>query len=516
IAGLELEMPGPSDQNAKRIVNAVKAGELEESKLDTCVERILKVIYSYVEHRDPNAVFDRDADHIIATNMETECAVLLQNNGILPVSPDRKVCYIGEFAEKPRYQGGGSSHINSSKVTSALDSAKAKGRNVTYVRGFSSTEDLVENDEIAKATKAAQEAEIAIIFAGLPDRFESEGYDRKTMALPECQLKMIQEVVKVQPNTVVVLHNGSPVECPWADQVSAILEMYLGGQGVGEATDQLLYGEANPSGHLAETFPYKLEDNPSYLNFPGDGKTVDYAEGIYVGYRYYDKKKMPVRWAFGHGLSYTSFAMSNIRVDQNTLDDDGKVTVSVDVTNQGKVAGKEVVQLYIKDKNGTLDRPEKELKGFEKVSLNPGETKTVSLCIDARALSYYSESLQDWFAPSGTYELLIGDSSDNILQCTEISFSTRKVLPLLIDRTTTIGELLADERTAPCIREIMSNDHSGFLGANEKDDSPEKAVSNEMLAAMVNGLPIKSMASFGIISGDEIDSVVEKLKACVK
>ena len=303
VAGLDLEMPGSHGVNDAKIIAAVKDGSLDEALLDKAVERILKVLFSYADNRHPEAVFDRDADHEKAVKIETECAVLLENNGILPLKEGRKVVYIGEYAEKPRYQGGGSSHINSSKVTSALESAKEKGRPVSYVKGFPFDKDEENAGELAAAVQAAKDAEVAVIFAGLPDLIESEGYDRKDMKLPACQNKLIEEVIKVQPNTVVVLHNGSPVEVPWADKTAAILEMYLGGQGVGEATDKLLYGEVNPSGRLAETFPLRLEDNPSYLNFPGDGVNVDYAEGIYVGYRYYDARKMPVRWAFGHGLS---------------------------------------------------------------------------------------------------------------------------------------------------------------------------------------------------------------------
>ena len=222
------------------------------------MEHILKVLFSYADNRHPEAVFDRDVDHEKAVKIETECAVLLENNGILPLKEGTNVVYIGEYAEKPRYQGGGSSHINSSKVTSALESAKEKGRSVSYVKGFPFDKDEENAGELAAAVQAAKDAKVAVIFAGLPDLIESEGYDRKDMKLPACQNKLIEEVIKVQPNTVVVLHNGSPIEVPWADKAAAILEMYLGGQGVGEATDKLLYGEVNPSGRLAETFPVRL------------------------------------------------------------------------------------------------------------------------------------------------------------------------------------------------------------------------------------------------------------------
>lgn len=508
VAGLDLEMPGSGGYNDAKIVAAVKDGSLDEALLDKAVESILKVIFSYVDHRHPEAVFDRDTDHEKAVAIETECAVLLENNGVLPLKLDRKVVYIGEYAEKPRYQGGGSSHINASKVASALESAKAKGRNVSYVKGFPFDKDEENAGELAAAVKAAKEAGAAVIFAGLPDVIESEGYDRKDMKMPSCQNKLIEEVAKVQPNTIVVLHNGGPVETPWADQVAAILEVYLGGQGVGEATDRILYGEANPCGRLAETFPLRLEDNPSYLNFPGDGAHVNYAEGIYVGYRYYDTKKIPVRWAFGHGLSYTSYAYSNLKMPVETLDDENSVKVSVDVKNIGELAGKEVVQLYVSDKNKTAGRPAKELKGFAKMELQPGETKTVEFTLTARDLSFYHEGLGDWYAPSGTYEILIGHASDEIKLTGELSFKTKKQLPLYVSGATTVGELLANPMTAPIIRDAMQQIQGAPEDAQPEGDTDALGMGVDMMEAMINGMPLKSIVSF---NGVETAAMVEQL-----
>ena len=261
-----------------------------------------------------------------------------------------------------------------------------KGRAVEYVKGFSSERDEMTEEELKQACEAAAGADAVVIFAGLPDSFESEGYDRTSMELPKCQNRLIEVVAEIQKNVVVVLHNGSPVETPWAESVNAILEMYLGGEGIGEASDRLLFGEANPGGRLAETFPYRLEDNPSYLNFPGDGRTVLYGEDIFVGYRYYDAKKVPVRWAFGHGLSYTEFSYSNMKLSSVEMKDGDVLRVSIDVENTGKMAGSEVVQLYVSDKDSTVPRAVKELKGFAKVFLNPGEKKTVTMELCARDL----------------------------------------------------------------------------------------------------------------------------------
>lgn len=515
VAGLDLEMPGSGGYNDAKIVEAVKDGSLDEALLDKAVERILKVLFSYVDHRHPEAVFDRDTDHEEAVKIEAESAVLLENKGVLPLKPDAKVVYIGEYAEKPRYQGGGSSHINPSKVTSALESAKEKGRRVSYVKGFPYDRDEENTEELEAAVKAAQNAEAAVIFAGLPDAIESEGYDRKDMKLPACQDKLIKAVAKIQPNTIVVLHNGSPIEAPWAPQTAAVLEMYLGGQGVGEATDQILYGEVNPSGRLAETFPLRLEDNPSYLNFPGDGAKVDYAEGIYVGYRYYDAKKLPVRWAFGHGLSYTEYVYSGLRLSTEHLDDNNKVKISVDVKNVGGRAGKEVVQLYVSDKNGTPGRPVKELKGFDKVELQPGETKTVEFTLTARDLSFYHEGLGDWYAPSGTYEVLIGHASDEIALIGKITFETEKQLPLYVSSATTLGEILAHPITAPLVGQMLQQVQEG-MGVMHEDEAAGVAdalgTGTEMMNAMIYGMPLKSLASFsGAETGKQIEQLIHDL-----
>ncbi|MCM1105569.1 MAG: glycoside hydrolase family 3 C-terminal domain-containing protein [Blautia sp.] len=510
VAGLDLEMPGSGGYNDAKIIAAVKDGTLDEALLDDAVERILKVIFSYTDHRHPEAVFDRDADHNKAVKIETESAVLLENNGVLPLKEGTKVVYIGEYAEKPRYQGGGSSHINASRVASALESARAKNRPVSYVKGFPFDRDEENGEELQAAVQAAKEAEVAVIFAGLPDVIESEGYDRKDMKLPACQNKLIEEVAKVQPNTIVVLHNGSPVETPWADKVAAILEMYLGGQGVGEATDQLLYGEVNPSGRLAETFPLRLEDNPSYLSFHGDGENVDYAEGIYVGYRYYDMKKMPVRWAFGHGLSYTVYEYSNLKMPEGALKDDACVKVTVDVKNTGGMAGREVVQLYVSDKNGTVGRPVKELKGFAKVALAPGETKTVEFVLCARDLSFYHEGLGDWYAPSGTYEVLIGHASDEIALRGDLSFETEKLLPMYVSGATTLGQLLKHPVTAPAVGEMIKDMQEAMLSPEGDAESSTDALGTgrEMMEAMMTEMPLKSIVSF---AGAEAAGKIEEM-----
>ncbi|MBO4337203.1 MAG: glycoside hydrolase family 3 protein, partial [Lachnospiraceae bacterium] len=314
-AGLDLEMPSSKGENDRMIAAAVRNGELDEALVDRAVENILNIIFRYKENRDESAVFDRAEHHALAGELAKECMVLLKNDGILPLDfKNRKVAFIGKYAKTPRFQGGGSSHITTYKVTGALDAAEEMGfsGNITYAPGFNDDKDVADEAMIKEAVEAAKAADAAVIFAGLPDAFESEGYDRKHMRMPDCQNRLIEEVAKVQPNTVIVLHNGSPVEMPWLGKVGGVLESYLGGENVGLAQMEILSGAFNPCGKLAETFPLKLADNPSYLNFPGEGDVVEYREGIFVGYRYYDKKEMDVLFPFGYGLSYTTFEYDNM------------------------------------------------------------------------------------------------------------------------------------------------------------------------------------------------------------
>ena len=504
-AGLDLEMPGSGGYNTRKIIQAVENGELEEEILDRTVERILKVVFSYTDNRKAETVFGREKDHKAAADIETECAVLLENRGVLPLKKEQKVVYIGEFAKKPRYQGGGSSHINTDSVVSALETAVRKGRAVEYVKGFSSERDEMTEEELKQACEAAAGADVVVIFAGLPDSFESEGYDRTSMELPKCQNRLIEAVAEIQKNVVVGLHNGRPVETPWAESVNAILEMYLGGEGIGEASDRLLFGEANPGGRLAETFPYRLEDNPSYLNFPGDGRTVLYGEDIFVGYRYYDEKKVPVRWAFGHGLSYTEFSYSNMKLSSAEMKDGDILKVSIDVENTGKRAGSEVVQLYVSDKDSTVPRAVKELKGFAKVFLNPGEKKMVTMELCARDFAYYETKIHDWYTPSGTYEIQIGHASDEIREAAELTFTTDVLLPFTVDMTTTMGELMNHPKTAGKMMEYLEGISQGE--EPKKEDGEVQLVTPEIIAQM----PLKTFLS--VIPGEAIEQMIVELNA---
>lgn len=417
MAGLDLEMPSSNGVNKRKILEAVESGRLEEEYVDAAAANLLRAIDRYTgflsgngsRDNGPEPIFDRVEDHKMARRFARESMVLLKNEGALPLSKERSILFIGEFAKKPRIQGGGSSHINPTRVISAYEAVSRHTR-VDYAKGFCAKGDKIEEELISEAVAKAARAEVAVIFAGLPDSFESEGYDREHMRLPQCQNRLIREVAKVQPNTVVVLHNGSPVTMPWEGQVNAILEAYLGGEACGEAVIDILFGVVNPSGKLAETFPLSVKDTPSYDNFPGGQLTVEYRESIFVGYRYYDRINANVLFPFGHGLSYTSFEYSDLEVEA----DGDSARVSFTVKNTGKYAGAEIAQIYVGRTGSRVFRAPKELKGFEKVFLQPGEEKRLTAVLDRRAFSHYSVGAGQWCVEPGTFQIMVGASSRDI------------------------------------------------------------------------------------------------------
>ncbi|MCM1121963.1 MAG: glycoside hydrolase family 3 C-terminal domain-containing protein [Eubacterium sp.] len=512
-AGLDLEMPGCMGMNDKMIVGAVISGELDESVVDEAVERILNIVFRYEENRDKDAVFDRDQDHETARKVAEETIVLLKNDNVLPLSENQKVAFIGKYAKTPRYQGGGSSHINSHKITSALDAAAGMD-NVSYAQGFDDAEDKTDEKLLAEAVETARNADVAVIFAGLPDKFESEGFDRRHMAMPDCQNELIGKIAEVQPNTVVVLHNGSPVEMPWVNKVKGIVEAYLGGQAVGGAVCDILFGKVNPSAKLPETFPLRLEDNPSYLSYIGEGDVVEYREGIFVGYRYYDKKKIDVLFPFGYGLSYTTFEYSNLTVDKEQMRDTDTMHVSVDVTNTGSMAGKEVVQLYVADKESTVIRPVKELRDFAKVELKPGETKTVTFTLDQRAFAYYSVKIHDWHVESGEFEIMIGKSSRDIVLTKTVTVESTVKLPFVYTTDTTMGDVKRDPHAWKLVQELYKGGIFGGQPEDSESEAASEAISDEMNAAMEEYLPLRGPVSFtGKVAMADVQALVDRLNA---
>ncbi len=397
-AGCDLNMPGGSDYMEKEVLQAVKNGTLPESCVDDSARRVLKLVFLAAETLRKKVACDYEAHHALAKRAAVEGAVLLKNeDGLLPLKQDAKIAVIGVMAKNLRYQGAGSSHINPTKLTQPLDFLP----DAIYASGCDERGDTTDA-LLDEARTAAEQAEVAVIFAGLPDRYESEGFDRDDMKMPAGHLRMIEAVVSANPNTVVVLLCGSAVECPWADEVKAVLYMGLPGQAGGEAIAELLYGRISPSGKLAESWPYRYEDVPSSEIY---GKTADalYQEGVYVGYRYYDKAGVPVRWSFGYGLSYTEFSYSDLTVSGDTA--------SVTVRNTGTCAGAEVAQLYIGAPQDGLHRPLRELKDFQKVFLQPGESRTVTFSLTDRSFALWQDG---WKVPSGTYTVCIGDLTASV------------------------------------------------------------------------------------------------------
>ena len=505
-AGMDLAMPSLGDSADKQLADAVRDGVLDEKYVNEAVERVLNVIQKFTENRKKDPDFFLGAQHHQARKIARESAVLLKNDGVLPLKSKGKIAFIGAFAETPRYQGGGSSHINASEITSALQAVRSVAK-VEYAKGYSIDTDQVNPELQAEAVALAKKADVAVLFVGLTDAYESEGYDRSHMRMPENQNALIDAVCAVNDRVVVVLHNGSPVEMPWADKVGGILEMYLGGQAVGGATVDLLFGAVSPSGKLAETFPMHLEDNPSYLNFPGNGDQVEYREGIYVGYRWYDTRKMPVRWAFGYGLSYTQFEYSNLRVNKEKIAQGEGVHVAIDVKNVGHMGAKEVVQLYVHSAHDGAARPEQELKGFEKVYIAPGKTETVEFELNPRAFAYYESAIRDWYVEGGAYEIRIGASSRDIRAAKTIEIEAGKPIPVRVTMDTTFGDLMKIPGSQPILQPVMGGMMAQFGGV-PKDDSM-----SGMMNAMVGFMPLHALKSFG--GGQVSDKMLEEMIAAL-
>lgn len=492
-AGLDLEMPGPKLRHTQAVIEAVRSGKLKESKLNEAVRRILQIVFKAAE-TPKGGRFDTQAHHALARKAASEGMVLLKNEGLLPLRNPRHIAVIGRSALYPQFQGGGSSNVNPTQVDIPLEELRkvAADAVLTYSEGYPAG---LEEDpkHIEEAVAQAQKAEVALVFAALPPAVESEGYDRPYLGLTPQQVALIQAVSRAQPRTVVVLNTGSAVEMgPWIEGVGAVLQGWLMGQAGAGAIADILFGRINPSGKLAETFPLRLQDTPAYLNFPGENGQVRYGEGLFIGYRYYDAKEVPVLFPFGHGLSYTTFEYRDLRVSAEVFKDTEGITISLEVSNTGQVAGQETVQVYVRDVKSKLVRPVKELKGFAKLELQPGETRTVSVPLDFRAFAYYHPGYKRWITEDGEFEILVGASAGDIRLRKTVTLESTLDLPSLLNIESTPREWLEDKRGRAVLEPILNNlvqQMGAAMGTGEQ------AIGMDMMGFILD-TPLRSVLEF--------------------
>ncbi len=485
VVGEDLEMPGNEGLNDQKIVQAVQQGILEEKDLDHVVRRILRLVDRACENLDQDATYDQKAHHQLAKEVASQCMVLLKNQGeVLPLDPAKHVLVVGPFANSPRYQGGGSSHIIPTKVSDAFSSMQHLG-SVSYKQGFSIESELCDTTLEQEVLEGVEQAETIVVFAGLPDEWESEAYDREHLRLPENQNELIRKLAAVHPNVVVVLSNGAPVELPWLRNVKGVLEAYLAGQAGGEAVADILYGIVNPSGKLAETFPRRVEDIPSYLEPQRRGDTVFYTEDVFVGYRYYTSRKMPVLFPFGFGLSYTRFSIEMLSCSHSACTERDVVTVQVRVKNCGDCEGREVVQIYITPPRGKVSNPCLQLRGFQKVSLKQGATEIITFVLDRNDFSYFDEELKQWVVEEGDFHIRIGNSSDNLSVSHKISMHQSSENIALFTLDSMVSQLLTHPKGKALLQpafDLLPFDLTGESG--------------KMMWEMVKAMPVRHLVTW--------------------
>ncbi|MEJ1153986.1 MULTISPECIES: glycoside hydrolase family 3 C-terminal domain-containing protein [Microbacterium] len=509
-AGMDLEMPANGGVTDAQIVAAVHDGSLAESVVDVAAGRVLDLVAkSQAGAGAASGPLDVEAHHALAREAAGRSIVLLKNDdAVLPLSKDSNLAVIGAFAETARYQGAGSSMITPTKLDNALDEIRALSHaEVVYAAGFSTAVDVSSEQAAAlreEAVAAASAADVAVVFAGLPARLESEGYDRDDLDLPADQLALINAVVAANPQTVVVLSNGGVVALPFADAVPAILEGWLLGQAGGGATADVLFGDVNPSAKLTETIPHRLEDTPAYLDFPGDFSHVRYSEGLFVGYRWYDARRFDVAYPFGHGLSYTTFEYGDATA---AVTADGDIEVRVSVTNTGERDGREVVQVYTGLPAGAVQRPERELKAFAVLSLAAGESQQAVITVRRQDLAYWDIRVDQWIVEGGEYVVDVAASSRDIRSTATVTLEGDPVsLPLT--RTTSLSEAFAHPVAGPILQATMAQMMGGMEGASSV--MPEGV---DMMK-MIGSFPIGRLGMMMSMAGGEADpSMIDGLIA---
>lgn len=413
--GTDLEMPSSGDYNTNLIIESVKNGKLDEAVLDERVDAVVDLIVKSKPALEQKYKYNVEAHHQLAARVAEGAVQLLKNDeNILPLKDGQKIAIIGEMAKSPRFQGAGSSVINPTKIDNAVDCLGVLGADINYVRGYEKSKDEINNDLFSEAIEAAKKADVAVVFAGLTEEFEGEGYDRLNIEMPKSHNALISEIAKANPNTVVVLAGGSVVSMPWLSEIKGLLNTGLSGQAGGLAIANILTGKVNPSGKTSETYPLAYSDNPTYGNYPGGPVTSEHRESVYIGYKYYDAAKKDVLFPFGFGLSYTTFEYSDLKISSDSIADTDELMVTFKIKNTGEKSGAEIAEIYVADKESTIFRPEKELRAFKKVFLDAGEEKTVELTLDKRAFAFFNVEIDDWFVESGEFKILVGASSRDI------------------------------------------------------------------------------------------------------
>ncbi|WP_084104662.1 glycoside hydrolase family 3 C-terminal domain-containing protein [Demequina sp. NBRC 110056] len=542
-AGLDLEMPSSTGAFDARVSAAIDAGELSESDLDTAAARVIALALRVAAERasrHPAAHVDAmHADHhALARRAAAAGSVLLTNDGILPLAPQGSIALIGAFAEAPRHQGGGSSLVQTTRLDTALEAMRARlgdGATLTYAPGYDAGTGEATDAQLQEALAAADGADTVVLMVGLPTSFESEGYDRDHLDVPASHVRLIQAITARHDRVVVTLSNGAPVDMPWADAPNAILESYLGGQASGSAVVDVLFGDAEPGGRLAESFPVAVTDLPSNHDFANDPRLVQYREGPYVGYRFHDTFGVPARFAFGHGLSYTTFELGAPKVTGRGA----ARKVTVPVTNTGDRAGSTVVQVYVHDPVSTLHRPVQELKGFAKVTLEPGQSADAVVQLDERSFAVYDAADGAWKVEAGDYELRVGLSSTEIVATKSIRLTSDDVVteaarPASAIATASefarlIGRPIPASRPAFPLHydSVIGDLDQTWLGGRVKavltaqigkmlpvgDDTPDEV--RTTMEAFITNMPLRAiaMASEGKVSFAQLDTLLTVLNA---
>lgn len=513
VNGNDLEMPSSGGYNDAKLCKAVREGRLKEESVDICADRMLTLL---LKSKDAftDTPYDKKAHHALAAEICKNSLVLLKNeDNILPLKKEGTVAVIGEMARCPRYQGAGSSNINPTELDDAFDALLKKGYRLNFAPGYNKKKDEINEIMLKDACIVAERADSVLLFIGLTEEYESEGYDRSHLNLPSSHVKLLEEILKVNENVTVVLYGGAPVVIPHLDKIKGLVNGYLGGQAGGSALAELLSGDCCFSGKLAETYPLCLEDTPCCKLYPSGGTTAEHRESIFIGYRYYDTAEKDVLFPFGFGLSYTDFKYSSLKLSKKKIKDTEELTLSFKVKNTGKIDGAEIAQIYVKAKEGTIFTPEKELRAFKKLFLKTGEEKTVEIVLSKRAFAYYNVNIKDWHVESGDFEILVGASSRDIRLKGSVSVES-----------TVEAEIPDYREAAPCyyngrMNEASAEEFEAILGrklpSSELDKNAPLTLLNSLGDAketkwgrVVNNLIDKAMSTVG---GD--DQALAMMKA---